>query len=121
MAAREDLPDWERLLAAERHLQALVPGAMTTRAIERSRALWNRSHVDLRSDEVLAQLLDRGELPAWRELYRLAAGDPELRRRMAAIVHRAPIAYPYFWLAALQSLGEPIDWSASVPREEPLV
>jgi hypothetical protein len=24
----EDLPDWERLLAAERHLQSLVPGAV---------------------------------------------------------------------------------------------
>jgi hypothetical protein len=28
----EELPDWERLLAAERHLQALVPGAVLRRA-----------------------------------------------------------------------------------------
>ena len=26
--APDDLPDWERLLAAERHLQALVPRAV---------------------------------------------------------------------------------------------
>ena len=26
--APEELPDWEKLLAAERHLQALVPGAV---------------------------------------------------------------------------------------------
>jgi hypothetical protein len=25
---REQLPDWERLLAAERHIQHLVPGAI---------------------------------------------------------------------------------------------
>jgi len=24
----EDLPEWERLLAAERHLQSIVPGAV---------------------------------------------------------------------------------------------
>jgi hypothetical protein len=28
MAAFDELPDWERLLAAERHLQHLVPGAV---------------------------------------------------------------------------------------------
>ena len=38
---------------------------MTT-AMDRSQALWNRSRLDLRSDEQLAQLLDRGELSAWR-------------------------------------------------------
>jgi hypothetical protein len=27
-SSRDDLPDWERLLAAERHLQHLVPGAV---------------------------------------------------------------------------------------------
>jgi hypothetical protein len=40
-----------------------------------SRALWNRDRLDLESDEVLAQLLDRGELEAWREIYRLVARD----------------------------------------------
>jgi hypothetical protein len=28
MDPRSELPDWERLLAAERHVQALVPGAV---------------------------------------------------------------------------------------------
>jgi hypothetical protein len=28
------LPDWERLLAAERHLQALVPGAVLVGVVE---------------------------------------------------------------------------------------
>jgi hypothetical protein len=43
---------------------------------------WNRSRMDLASDEVLAQILDRGDLAAWRELYHLAAGDERLRRRI---------------------------------------
>jgi len=31
-----------------------------------SPALWNRSHLDLRSDEILAQILDRGSMDDWR-------------------------------------------------------
>jgi hypothetical protein len=50
-----DPPEWERLLAAERHLQALVPGAL------------------------------------------LVGGC---------------------WLAALASLGEEIDWSTTLPRDD---
>lgn len=87
-------------------------------AIDRSWALWNRSHADLDSDEILAQLLDWGELEAWRELYQLASRDERLRRRMHAILYRVPIAYPGFWLAALQGLGEPIDWSRKLPEGE---
>jgi len=41
------------------------------KALETSRALWNRSSFDLESDEVLAQVLDRGEMWAWRALYRM--------------------------------------------------
>lgn len=61
----EDLPDWERLLAAERHLQALVPGTVlvggTAAAIHAGhRQSLDGDHVleDLRSrfDEVLAAL-----------------------------------------------------------------
>ncbi len=61
----EDLPDWERLLAAERHLQALVPGSVlvggTAAAIHAShRQSLDGDHVlvDLRDrfDEVLARL-----------------------------------------------------------------
>jgi len=61
----EQLPDWERLLAAERHLQKLVPGSVlvggTAAAIHaRHRVSPDGDHVldDLRSrfDEVLAAL-----------------------------------------------------------------
>ena len=61
----EELPDWERLLAAERHLQALVPGSVlvggTAAAIHAAhRQSLDGDHVltDLRNrfDEILAQL-----------------------------------------------------------------
>ncbi len=84
-------------------------------SLRRSRALWNRERLDLSSDEILAQLLDRGELVAWRELYVLARQDADLRRRIVAIVHRAPLALPRFWLAAMASLGEPVDYDRPVP------
>lgn len=64
---------------------------MKAGAIESSRALWNRSGLDLESDEVLAQLLDRGEMAAWRMLYRLARTDPRLRARIARIVLTVPL------------------------------
>ncbi|PYV13861.1 MAG: hypothetical protein DMG07_13240 [Acidobacteria bacterium] len=84
-------------------------------ALESSRALWNRSSLDLESDEVLAQLLDRGEMAAWRALYRMARADARLRARIKRIVLTVPLPLPRFWLAALASLGEPVDWSAPVP------
>jgi hypothetical protein len=79
------------------------------------RALWNRDGLDLRSDEVLAQILDRGELADWRELYRLALGDPQLRARIRRLVGTVPLPLPHFWLAALASLGEAVDFDVSVP------
>jgi hypothetical protein len=78
---------------------------------------WNRDRLDLRSDEVLAQILDRGGLEAWRELYALAAADAALRRRILAVVHRVPLPYPHFWLAALAGLGEAIDWTVPLPED----
>ena len=81
-------------------------------------ALWNRDRLDLRSDEILAQILDRGDLVAWRELYRLASLDPELRRRILAVVGRVPLPYPGFWLAALEGLGQPVDWKRPLPEDE---
>ncbi len=83
--------------------------------LERSRALWNRNGLDLRSDEVVAQILDRGELAAWRALYRLASEDATLRRRIERIVREVPLPLPRFWLAALASLGEDVDLGAPVP------
>ena len=88
-------------------------------ALSESQALWNRSHLDLRSDEVLAQILDRGELADWRELYRLASGpSPEaadLRRRIVRICTTVPIAFPHLFLAAMGALGETLDPYPEVP------
>lgn len=38
-------------------------------------------------------------------------------RRLLAIVRRVPLPYPRFWLAALASLGEAIDWAAVLPED----
>jgi len=79
------------------------------------RALWNRDTLDLRSDEVLTQVLDRGALADWRELYRLAHADAQLRTRIQRLVLTVPLPLPHFWLAALASLGDPVDFDAPVP------
>lgn len=81
-----------------------------------SRALWNRDRLELASDEVLAQILERGEPAAWRDLYALAKGDAELRTRIVRLVYRAPLPLPRFWLAAMASLGEAVDLAAPLPR-----
>ncbi len=84
-------------------------------AMKDSRALWNRTALDLASDEMLAQILDRGGMDDWRAIYRRAAADPRLRARVARIVLTVPTPLPRFWLAALASLGEPVDWDAALP------
>jgi len=86
-------------------------------ALERSAALWNRSHLDLRSAEIIGQILDRGEIAAWRELYETAVADRALRRRILEVVSRVPLPYPGFWLAALASLGEPVRWDMTFPED----
>jgi hypothetical protein len=83
-----------------------------------SAALWNRDRLDLSSDEILAQILDRGELHNWRELFDLASRDRGLRHRIAGVARRVPLAYAGFWLAAMASLGEGIDWSVPLPEDE---
>lgn len=88
---------------------------MRAEPLARSRALWNRRTLDLSSDEMLAQLLDRGDLSDWRALYRLARTDPDLRKRIHRIVVAIPLPFPHFWLAALASLGEPVDFDVAVP------
>jgi hypothetical protein len=84
-----------------------------------SRALWNRKGLALESDEVLAQLLDRGEIEAWRELYRLAAMPGEdgaaLRRRILRLCRTVPLSFPHLFIAAMGSLGEPTEPYPSVP------
>ena len=53
----EDLPDWERLLAAERHLQALVPGTVLVGGT--AAALHAGHRISLDGDHVLADLVGR--------------------------------------------------------------
>lgn len=85
-------------------------------SLENSPALWNRSKLDLRSNEILAQILDRGTMADWRELHALAARDAELRRRIAQIVATVPLPLPRLWLAALAELGEPVDLGMDLPQ-----
>jgi hypothetical protein len=84
-----------------------------------SRALWNRQGYSLESDEILAQILDRGEVAAWRELYRLAAEPSEegaaLRRRILRLCQTVPLSFPHLFIAAMGSLGEPVEPYPSVP------
>jgi hypothetical protein len=82
----------------------------------RSRALWNRSRLDLASEETLAQILEWGTLDEWREIYRLAAADPALRRRIRRIAEQVPLAYAGFWLAATSALGESGGVATAVAR-----
>ena len=88
---------------------------MTDDALQRSRALWNRTRCDLENDETLAQILDRGEIEVWRDVYRRAKSDARLRQRIVRIVLTVPTPLPRFWLAALASLGESVDLGAPVP------
>jgi len=88
---------------------------MTDHGLDESRGLWNRCALDLASDEVLAQILDRGDMRDWRALYRLARADVRLRARIRRIVQTVPLPLPHFWLAALASLGEPVDLEMCVP------
>jgi hypothetical protein len=87
--------------------------------LSRSRALWNRTGLALDSDEVLAQLLDRGELEAWRELYKLASGPSEeaatLRRRILRLCRTVPLSFPHLFIAAMGVLDGPIEPYPNVP------
>lgn len=84
-----------------------------------SRAMWNRGRPALESDEVLAQILDRGELEAWREIYRLAGQSGEeaaaLRQRIVRLCRTVPLSFPHLFLAAVGALGEEIDPYPEVP------
>lgn len=92
---------------------------MSRSALASSRALWNRKALDLESDEVLAQILDRGEIDAWRELYRIAAEPTEdgrrLRRRILRLCQTVPLSFPHLFIAAMASLGERVDPYPDVP------
>ena len=88
---------------------------MKDEALSQSRALWNRATLRLDSDETLAQILDRGELRAWRALYRMARDDAEFRARIRRVVETVPVGMPHFWKAALASLGEVIEYDRIPP------
>ncbi len=92
---------------------------MSTR-LAASRAFWNRSSVDLRSDEQLAQLMDRGSVSDWAILRDLALADATLRTRMRQIVEGVEIGFPGFWLALLAGMGEPVDWNRPLPGNQSL-
>jgi hypothetical protein len=66
-------------------------GGDASSPLERSPALLSRSRLDLRGEETVARLLDRGTLDDWRELYRLARRDAELRARLGPIVSSVPL------------------------------
>jgi hypothetical protein len=85
-------------------------------SLDKSPALWNRRHLDLRSDEVLAQLLDRGTMADWRELHSLARSDSGLRRRILHIIATVPLPMPHLWLAALADMGEQVDFAMVLPQ-----
>jgi hypothetical protein len=92
---------------------------MSESPLARSPALWNRSRLDLASDEVLAQLLDRGNLEDWREVYRLAGRSGEegaaLRRRILRLCRTVPLSFPHLFIAAMGALGESVEPYPEVP------
>lgn len=57
MSVSDDLPDWEKLLAAERHLQVRVPGSVLVGGT--AAALHAGHRVSLDADHVLTDLRDR--------------------------------------------------------------
>lgn len=81
-----------------------------------SRALWNRSALDLGSEETLVQLLDRGDIDDWRALYALARSDAALARRLGRLVATVPLPTVWFWRAALASLGERVRYDEPPPE-----
>jgi len=96
------------LIKLSRDEQALV-------VLSHSPALWNRYRFELGSDEVLAQVLDRGNMEDWRALYTLARSNGALRERIVSIILKVPLPLPRFWLAALSSLGQDVDLGVELP------
>lgn len=62
----------------------------------------------MESDEVLCQILDRGQMRDWRALYALARESPPLRRRIVHLCQTTPIGFAHLFLAAMAGLGEPV-------------
>ena len=79
----DDRADWERLLAAERHLQNLVPGAVLVGGT--AAALHAGHRVSIDGDHVLADLRDRFD-QVLRELEVAAGWRTERRQRPVLIL-----------------------------------
>ena len=71
---------------------------------------------------MLAQILDPGELDAWRAIYRRAAKETRegaaLRRRIVHVCCTVPVAFPHLFLAAMAHLGEVIEPYPDVPMQD---
>ncbi len=102
----------------EHTLNQLPSSEQALATLSRSPALWNRCRFELGSDEVLAQVLDRGNMEDWRALYALARNDAALRARIVGIILKVPLPLPRFWLAAMASLGEQVGLGVSLPAYE---
>jgi hypothetical protein len=83
--ASSELPDWERLLAAERHLQGLVPGAVLVGGT--AAALHGRHRQSLDADHVLADLRERFD-EVLADLEAAAGWQTERVRRPVLILGR---------------------------------
>jgi hypothetical protein len=83
--ASDDLPDWERLLSAERHLQALVPAAVLVGGTAAALHAGHRKSLD--GDHVIADLRDRFD-QVLAELEAAAGWTTERVRRPVVILGR---------------------------------
>ena len=83
--APDDLPDWERLLAAERHLQALVPGAVLVGGTATALHAGHRKSLD--GDHVLENLRPRFD-EVLAALEAAAGGQTSRVQRPVAILGR---------------------------------
>src|SRR2546425_4968537 len=95
-----------------------------TNRIDRSRALWNRQDANLESDETLAQLLDRGEMTVWREVFPVGPTRVQLWRRFEGIVFKVPLKMAPLLLAAPPRPGGTGAWNVPISHfflsEKPL-
>ncbi len=102
----------------DEHLQ-LPPRVLEHRVVVRTRAGLSPPQ-GVGDAELDPPLLDRGELQAWREIYRLAARPGEeaaaLRRRIIRLCQTVPLSFPHLFLAAVGALGEELEPYPEIPE-----
>ena len=102
-AEKEDLPDWERLLAAERHLQYLIPGAVLVGGT--AAAIHAAHRISMDADHVIGDLrggqLD-GILTGIRQLRRTQPLDTKIVAGLR-VPTLAEIARIKAWLLATRN------------------